>query len=163
MLALQVIDVKEFMNLLLTTDTFDGYLLEEALLVREYTFSLDGRLSEGYYSEEEREAQGLTGCRFLPYAKFRPLLLEQIKGKRAPRRMKLVLAVPPHLLPEVSFGNTEAVDEFLLQILYDENGLFLRSGISYRTFSTDRSAEKQWEEEVLAFFKDHGICTEQLI
>ena len=42
MTALSILNVKEFMNILLRTNTFDGFLLSEGSITTYMTFLLDG-------------------------------------------------------------------------------------------------------------------------
>ena len=60
MLALQITEVKPFMNKLFLGDTFDGFQLSEAVFVTFNTFHIDGSLQKEYYSSEELEMQQLS-------------------------------------------------------------------------------------------------------
>ena len=60
MIALQIQDIKDFMNRLLLKETFDPFLVIEATITTYNTFHIDGRLKPDYYSPEERENQNIT-------------------------------------------------------------------------------------------------------
>lgn len=165
MLSLQIADVKKFMQLLLMTDTFDDFLMMEAVLVKEFRMEIDGSLTQGFYSEEEKESLGLAGRRHLPYAHFRPVILEQVKGKRLPELLKITFAMQGSDAVKVlktleECPNHAIVNDFVLQVIYDHNGLFVRTGVSYSTFVPDRSMEALWEEFVPTFLKRREIAFE---
>ena len=51
MLSVEINDVKGFMGKLLASDTFDQYLILEAVITKANTFTIDGRLNEEYLSD----------------------------------------------------------------------------------------------------------------
>ena len=55
MLALQITSLKKFMSQLLATDTFDCFLLEEAMVKAANTVSIDGRINREFYIEGRPE------------------------------------------------------------------------------------------------------------
>ena len=61
MIALNLLEIKDFMNKLLCTETFDNFLLREATIQSSVTWNLDGAISPAFYSSEELEALGLSG------------------------------------------------------------------------------------------------------
>ena len=48
MLALQIKEIKPFMAKLLSTETFDSFLLEEAKIQTSNTFIIDGHINKGF-------------------------------------------------------------------------------------------------------------------
>lgn len=67
MLALNIPELKNFMNQLLCSDTFDHFLLKEATIQKDAVWNFDGTVTPDFYSSEELEEQGLSGLAFLPY------------------------------------------------------------------------------------------------
>ena len=55
MLAIKIKDVKLFMAKLLSADTFDTFLLEEAQIHTFNTFTIDGHQNREFYTKEELE------------------------------------------------------------------------------------------------------------
>ena len=51
--AFQIKDIKGFMAALLTTDIFDSFLLEEAIITTYNTFVIDGHLVKDFFQSEE--------------------------------------------------------------------------------------------------------------
>lgn len=64
MISLQLTDIKNFMNQLLRGEIFDHFLMPEAVISQDITFTIDGHLKKDYFSREELEEQNLTvgGC-----------------------------------------------------------------------------------------------------
>ena len=56
MVALQISDLRQFTKQLFLGDTFDKFLVKEATIVTFNTFTIDGTVRHGYYSDEELEA-----------------------------------------------------------------------------------------------------------
>ena len=52
MIALSIVEIRDFMNKLLCKETFDNFLLKEAVIQSSVTWSLDGTLVTGFFSKE---------------------------------------------------------------------------------------------------------------
>ena len=164
MIAVKCPEVKEFMNHLLRFDTFDDFELVEATVMKDYTVTLDGKLNREYYTEEERQERGLSEAQYIPYGDLRPVLFEHIKGKRTPLLMKLTLSMPKEkalgLLRGENFSQESQISQYLLQIRYDGNGLYVTTGVNYTTFSMEKNLEHEWDHYVPEFLKSQGIYSE---
>ena len=55
MVALKMEDLKGFTSKLFVGDTFDGWLVREASVTTFNTFTIDGRVRHGYYTDVELE------------------------------------------------------------------------------------------------------------
>ena len=55
MTAFQIEDIRGFTSQLFVKETFDSFLLKEAKVVTYNSFSIDGRIRHGFFTEEERE------------------------------------------------------------------------------------------------------------
>ena len=53
MLSLTIKDLKQFMNKLLISDTFDGMCLSEAYICTGCSYTIDGKLNTDFYNEDE--------------------------------------------------------------------------------------------------------------
>lgn len=95
MLALNIPELKNFMNQLLCSDTFDHFLLKEATIQKDAVWNFDGTVTPDFYSSEELEEQGLSGLAFLPYGRVRQHCFDLIKGKRTPAYFKFVFLLSP--------------------------------------------------------------------
>lgn len=59
MIALELTDVKDFMNKLLRSEVFDHFLLQEAVITSAATYTVNGQITKGFYNEEELKNTGL--------------------------------------------------------------------------------------------------------
>lgn len=167
MIALDILEIKDFMNKLLCQETFDNFLLREATIVGNATWNVDGTLTPDFYSSEELESEGLTGLQFLPFSKLRQQCFSLIKGKRTPSYFKFVFLLSPSNLSRTleqthsSFTPADITGLFL-NLKYQSNKLLLTTGVSYRVFSTDKSLEHEWDSLVKRFLKGHSISFVEL-
>ena len=83
MLALQISSMKQFMNHLLVADTFESFLLEEAVIGTACTFHIDGHVNQEFFQGDEDE-QEKDSYEFRPWSKVKGLCFDLIKGKRTP-------------------------------------------------------------------------------
>ena len=94
---------------------------------------------------------------------MRPFAFSIIRGKRLPLGCKIILALPKatvaFLIKEsrCSFRE-EDIEGIYLNILYEPDALTITTGISYRTFSLDKSLEHDVDDHIQSFLKKRGIC-----
>ena len=92
MLALELTNVKDFMNKLLKSETFDNFLLQEAVITSAASYVIDGHIHDGFFSSEEISELGLTGYRLLPFRFLRGNCFDLIKGKKTPSSFKFIFS-----------------------------------------------------------------------
>ncbi len=161
MLALQITELKSFMNTLLKTNTLDDFLLQETTLQTAISYVIDGRINQNFFQPEERP---LESPEFITYGEVRPTLFELIKGKRTPLAFQLVLQLSPEksalLFPEGLA--THLIKGLILNIRYDGTKAILTSGISYTSFSLDKTPEIIWDEALMHMLSQANISYEVL-
>lgn len=167
MIALKLTDIKTFMTQLLKTDTFDHFLLQEAVITSAASFVIDGHLNKDFYSTDELEELELTGCRALPFSMLRGNCFDLIKGKKTPSFFKFVFLLSPSNLEKtlVSLHSSFTVQDItgvFLNLKYQNQLLVLTTGVSYAVFSPDKSLEREWDVLVTRFLKQHKISFEEL-
>lgn len=167
MLALNLLEIKDFMHKLLCTDTFDNFLLREASIRGACTWELDGTINTELYSANERTEQGLEGLSYLPFRHVRTQCFDLIKGKRAPLGFKFVFLLSPANLTRTleqlhSSFTSHDINGLFINIKFQQGKLLLTTGISYRIFSADKSLEQEWDALVRRFLKNHEISFEEL-
>jgi len=167
MIALKLPEVRVFMNKLLCTEIFDNFLLQEASIQGNISYHIEGALHTGFYSEEELEQEHLTGLSFIPYGKVRTQCFDLIKGKRTPSFFKFVLLLSPANLEKTlqqtgSSLTTRDVTAAFINLKFQNNSLLLTTGISYRTFSIDKTLDREWDVLIKKFLKNHEIIFEEL-
>lgn len=167
MKAFQLTEKKEFMNLLLRSSTFDNFLLSEASIHTAVKYDIDGRLNPSFYSQEELEEQHLSGLAYMPYGRLRPAFFELIKGRFTPSSFKFVLMLSPINLQNTVRACAASVspDDILavyMNILFQNGQLMLTCGVSYRTFITDKSFEKEWEKFTIQFLNRNNVTFSEI-
>ena len=150
MLALQITSMKQFMNQLLTSDTFDLFLLEEATIVGACTYQIDGESRKDFYGEDDPESFPTGSYDFVTWKSMRGLVFDLIKGKHTPLSFKIVLhLLPEHVASILTSGNSsvtpEQVKAFVLTIRYDGAKTLLTTGTSFHTFIMDKEPDALWD------------------
>ena len=167
MLALELTDIKDFMNKLLRSEIFDHFLLQEGVITSAASYVIDGHINKGFYSAEELEELGLADCTCLPYSMLRTQCFDLIKGKKTPSSFKFVLMLSPKNLARTlssiqsSFTGNDITGVFL-NIRYQNQLLSLTTGIWYNIFSVDKTLDNEWDRLVRQFLKKHEIAFEEL-
>ncbi len=167
MVAFSILDIKEFMHILLRTDTFDSFLLTEGSITTYMTWLLDGHSHAGFFSPEDGPYALASQEAYVPFALVRPACFDLIKGKRAPSSFKFVFMLSSEnqrrtIASIQSSFAPEDVTGMYLNLKYQNQQLLCTTGVSCRTFSMDKSLEQGWDELVRRFFKKHQIACEML-
>ena len=167
MLAIQIKDVKTFMSKLLSADTFDSFLLEEAQIHTFNTFTIDGHQNREFYTKEELEDAELFSYEYSEWKNMKSICFQLIKGKKVPTFMKIIL----HQKPENSYTLLEESDvlefakplkAFVVTIRFDSNGLLLTTGTSFTTFVMDKTPDLLWDNAFRKFLATHEIDFEEV-
>lgn len=167
MLALQITSMKQFMNQLLTQDTFDLFLLEEATVTGACTYQIDGISHKEFYGEDDPSSYPTGNYDFVTWKSVRGLVFDLIKGKHTPLSFKFVL----HLMPEqvasiLSAGNCAVspseVKAFVLTIRYDGTKTLLTTGTAFHTFLLDKEPDVLWDNALLKYLNRKEIACETL-
>lgn len=168
MTALSILNVKEFMNILLCSNTFDNFLLSEGSITTYMTFILDGHCITDFFSPEDEPYARISQENYVPYSFVRPACFDLIKGKRTPSSFQFVFQLSAenqtHTLASIgSSFSTEDVSGMYLNLKYRNGQLTCTTGVSCRVFSADKSLEHAWDELVKRFLKSHQIPFEELL
>lgn len=166
MLALQITSLKPFMNQLLAGDTFDGFLLEEAVVRTANTFTIDGHINVDFYPPEER-GKDCIPYEFQAWSEIKGLCFNLIKGKNTPLYFKFVLHLKPEQAAALFAKEKDGIDfslikALVLNIRFDNSKATLTTGISYHTFVMDREPDAVWDKAVTGFLAQKGIGFELL-
>lgn len=166
MIALQITSMKQFMNQLLAADTFDIFLLEEAVISTASTFSIDGHINREFYYSDDREPAELP-YEFRPWSEMRGLCFDLIKGKRTPLFFRFVLHLMPDkaaalLTREGSDVDPSQVRALVLNIRYDGAKAVLTTGTAYHTFLLSKEPDAIWDKALTKYLSGKGISYEEL-
>lgn len=167
MTALKIINVKEFMNVLLLSKTFDHFLLSEASITTFATLILDGHSCTDFFSPEDEGASLIGNETYVPFSLLRSSCLDFMKGKRTPVSFKFVFLLSKEnqlktLASLHSRFTSEDISGMYLNLKYQDGQMICTTGISYRIFSMDKSLEQAWGDMIMRFFKCHDILYESL-
>lgn len=167
MLAIKIKDVKSFMAKLLSADTFDAFLLEEARIHTFNTFTIDGRRNREFYTKEELEDPEIFPYEYSQWKDVKGICFQLIKGKKVPTFMKLILHKKPEdaytLLEEAGASKLgDRLKAFVITIKFDAGGLMLTTGTSFDTFLMDKTADLIWDNACRRFLDEKGIAFEEI-
>ena len=146
MLAFTVFDTKKLMAYLLKGDIFDQFTFRQGEIYSFATFTINGAKDQSFITEEDSEPYCL-------WADIKPFVFETVKGKRLPKSMKLVFSLPKEKTER--YPNAKAV---FLNLLFREGALLCTTSLTEETFSLEQKATKQWDEDILHFFKKHQVA-----
>lgn len=167
MKAYIISDLKNFMNKLLLSDSFDYFLLEEGTIITYNTFQIDGHIRKDFFTKEEQEDSALCPYDFSLWKDIRPLCFQLIKGKRTPLGFKFVLLLLPEHMKSILRNNNfednlNLIKTFTLTIKYDQTEATLITGISTNTFLMDKTPEQLWDNAFQKFMDKNGILWEEI-
>lgn len=142
MILLNLPNVKNTMNSLLTSDSFDSFVVHEINITNDINLSIQGHMGE--------------------YATIRPIVLEAVKKRATPSSMRFILSLSPDNIGKTVSSIDTATDPSLISgmfinIVYSNGSLNLTTGISYTTFMKDVALEKEWDRLVPIFLSKHNI------
>lgn len=148
MIACTIKDIKQFMHILLNTETFDKFSLEEGRIVTSYTTQLDGRTISEYYDGDENRPEHLP--EFISWQQIRPMIFDLIKGRHTPVSFQFTLHADTGYMNRLIEKNELSVDIstvkcLLVNIRFEHGKLMCITGTAFTTFVMDRSLEKTWD------------------
>ena len=167
MIALELTDIKDFMNKLLRSEIFDHFLLQETTITSSVTYTINGQITKGFYTDEEIQTLHLEGCRFLPFSMLKGNCFDLIKGKKTPSAFRFVFLLSPSNMEKTiaAVGSSYTVSDvtgMYINLKYQNQLLSLTTGIAYNVFSTDKTLESEWDKMVVKFLKQHEIEFEEI-
>ena len=162
MIALQIEHIREFMNKLLLTPSFDDFLVSEASITTFTTFSVDGALHPEFYDSDLIESPGAPSEAQISWESIRPFCLSVFKGKRLPLSFHFVLQLPKSRIPGFlqDSGLTIAADDIFglfMNIQYRNDTLIVTNGTSMRVFTGDRTLDQAWDRFIQNFLEKQGL------
>lgn len=171
MVALEITSMKNFMAHLLSGNTFDDFLLEEATISTAITYHFDGHINLDFFPPQERDTDHHPYV-FRPWSEIKGLCFDLIKGRNTPLFFKFVLQLKPEKIGE--WLNSGAEDSeipenllaqmkaLVLNIRYDGSKAILTTGTSYHTFVLSREIDLSWDRCLCCYLAEKGIGYEKL-
>ncbi len=165
MFSCRITELKNFMSRLLTTDCFDTFLLEKAVITTYNTFTIDGHTERDFYTAEEWEDSSVHAYDLSRWADMRPVCYSLIKGKKTPVRIKFILQLKPEIMERLIAQSGAAVPgnyvkAFVLTIRYENGMMTCVTGVSLLDFLPDKTPERIWDEAFRAFLLKQDIPCE---
>ena len=163
MVALQIQDIKNFMNKFLLSQTFDNFLLVEGSITTYNTFHIDGRIHRNFYTMEEQEELQIQKRDFSLWKEVKPFCLELIKGKKTPLSFKFTFQLSRENTEKLlsSSGITSILPEnisgLLFNIRYENAALNVITATNLNLFTLDKTLEHVWDDMIKRFLKQQEI------
>ena len=160
MIALEITDRKDFTKQLFLQETFDGFLLTEAVFTTSCTFTIDGSLNRSYYEEAEWEEIG--DRQYETWKALRAHCFQLIKGSKLPVGFRITLRMKPgnveRILEQNDLVGMFEVESLQLNILYKNGEITCTTGIALRQFTMDKALDQAWDRMVRKFFQKQQIA-----
>lgn len=160
MIALRIEEIKEFTSGLFLGTIFDCFLLREATVITFNTFSIDGHIKQGYYSERELEENQIEDLS--AWAVIKPICFSLLKGKKLPGSFQITLQLCPADMEEFLLRSqvglaAEQIGGLYINIRYEEGSLYCVTGTSLKVFTLDKAIEIEWDEYIRIFLRQQGF------
>lgn len=164
MISLNIPDVKPFMGKLLVNTTFDEFLLKEMELQTFTGFSVSGQYNKDFYTQEELEER--QDKPYVTWSDVRSIAYSMIKGSKTPLSLKIVFQLSDircEDLVKLSGGRikTEEVGGLYLNVRFEKNELHIITGTAIKTFTLDKTLEREWDAQVKNMLHEQEIAFEE--
>lgn len=160
MISLNVKDINNFMQKLLISNTFDGFLLCDGEISTASTITLNGRINQKFFNADERNA---IKDDFIYWKDLKHIAFEIIKGDKVPSKLKFVFALSKTKYEDM-IGKSgmnilpDQIGGLYIHILYEDNHIEIITGTSLNTFTMDKTLDKYWDHVVTSFFNENFHC-----
>ena len=166
MIALSIIDVKDFMNKLLIGEVFDRFFLVEASVTTFNTFTIDGRLQQDFFDTDTVAMHKSNSIEYSLWRDVKPYCFSVIRGRRTPLNFRIVLQLSHKQTQQIlnpSFPDGSVPDcRFCLNLQYRNDSLLCTTGVSYTSFCLDKRQEHLWDEIIRKFLSGQHIAFQVL-
>lgn len=146
MQSFDVINRKDFMAKLLKSDLFDTFEVKEVIAHVAFKMVLDGKRNKDYF-EDINEAPLDTYSEFLTWGEIRKHVYELMTGKKLPTYFKIILSTNQEKTKQLSLD----ASTFYLNITFRDNQMSCSTGIAYKGFTLDKSADQIWDDKIKRF------------
>lgn len=165
MQAVEILDVKQFMQLLLQSPAFDFYEMVSATLRTDMDYSINGKWNHSFFDEEEIDANKLNDYIYLPWSLAKAKIFALIKGKKTPTVMKIVFKMSNANLESFlhstnSSQNPNDITGVYLNVIFQEQKLNVTCSVSYKNFNLDKSLEQDFFNNFVTLLKSNGISSQ---
>lgn len=160
MLNIEISDTKNFTKKLFTENTFDTFLLVEANVMSNASYTINGRINKDFFDTDELGT--LHSDEYITWENARPHIFNVIKGKKLPLSFKLVLILSDTSIMRIIEKNSlsltpDDIANLSLNIYFDGEKITVTTVATMKTFTLDKTLNTLWDENVKAFFKANNI------
>lgn len=160
MLALRILDIKDFTNKLFLGDVFHRFYFVEASFSTFITHTLDGTLHKDFF-----DTDNIPERTYCYWEEIKSQCQTIIRGKRTPLRFKIVFQLSSEntakLITQSGLAlRPEDVYGLYLNCQFENGQLVCTTGTSLRVFTLDKSLDRVWDDMVKKFFKQQKIVFE---
>lgn len=165
MIQLIIEDVKKLTDLLFVQETFDRFLMSEAHFVTGITIDLDGTLNSDYYDTDELSV--LSDRRTVTWGTMKKLCFQIIKGRKLPKRFRIVLKLAEADIPAWLVKNglntpSDAIKGLFITFRYENQLLSCISGTALSIFTTDKTLDQAWDKQIVRMFKSIEVACREV-
>ncbi len=162
MILCKITDQKDFMGKLLTTPCFYSFMLSQATVTNQFTYSVNGHRNSSFDTQPETDLPP----EYAKWEEISPYLFSLMKGKRLPLSFQITLLLMPQycdkILNELSLSvSDQTVSHFILNIKFEDGGIFITSAVSYQIFTMDKQFEQKWDHVVRQFLASKQIAFQE--
>ena len=162
MLALRMIDQKDFTEKLFLKDTFHRFAFVESSFTTFITYNFDGMLQKDFFDNGTCPQR-----RYSLWREVQPQCYNIIRGKRTPLHFKIVFQMEEHYIEPLlrQWGlnfSSENIFGLYLNIQYDGKDMICTTGTSLKIFTLDKTLDHMWDQSVQNFFQKYQIVFEDI-
>ncbi len=141
---------KDFMASLLRTDLFDAFEVREILTHTAFKTIVDGRRNAPYFEDIDEDMRKHLS-EYLTWGEMRHYVYALIKGTKLPTYFKFVLSTNLEKTAALSLD----ASTFYLNITFKDNQTTCSTGVAYKNFTMDKSADALWDKKIQDFLFKH--------
>jgi len=158
-MKVESVDVKAFMNLLLTSGLFDSFEVRGVDVTTLTHFNISGQKSAPEKAEISIEdAAKPIKATYCKWNEIRPFVLNLIKGGTRPSYMKLIFSMEVDRIAELHKNGAA----MYLNVTYSGEEVYFTSATAQKGFTLDKSLDHVWEDYLIEFFKSNGIKAKEI-
>lgn len=142
-------ETNAFMRALLKDSVFDNFKARD-IDIRIFT---EFKINCIKYDTEKEDEEKEKKLEYIFWHEIKEYIIGIIKGKKLPKHMKIVFAIPEDSLEKF---HPNAASLFL-NVVYENNEVTITTGTSQKKFEMNKNIDDTWENFVVSFFKKNSI------
>ena len=165
MILCKIKDKKDFMGKLLAGESFDSFLLKEAVIHGFVPYQIDGHINKAFFGDNTDDASSFTAYEYAQWKDIRSVCFDLIKGKRTPTKFMFVLYLKPEAMTAIFdkagiSASESLVQNLILNIRFEQGEINITSGVDYSGFTLEKQAEQLWDTTTRKFLDKKEILYE---